>query len=58
MSLLDTFRFDHEMLLDVASRVQRLKMFPYFDIAHYILVSSYYSLSKECCNGELFEIFL
>lgn len=39
MSLLDSFRLDHEMLLDAASRVQRLKMFPYFDIAHYVLMT-------------------
>uniref|UniRef100_A0A1I7ZA73 Trimeric intracellular cation channel type B n=1 Tax=Steinernema glaseri TaxID=37863 RepID=A0A1I7ZA73_9BILA len=29
---------DQEILLDAASRVQRLKMFPYFDIAHYVLM--------------------
>ena len=27
-----------EIFLDVASRVQRLKMYPYFDIAHYTLM--------------------
>jgi len=29
---------DQEILLDAASRVQRLKMFPYFDTAHYVLM--------------------
>jgi len=32
---------DQEILLDAASRVQRLKMFPYFDIAHYVLMVIY-----------------
>uniref|UniRef100_A0A0M3HUP5 Trimeric intracellular cation channel type B n=1 Tax=Ascaris lumbricoides TaxID=6252 RepID=A0A0M3HUP5_ASCLU len=38
MSLVDNFRLDQEILLNAANRVQRLKMFPYFDIAHYVLV--------------------
>lgn len=29
---------NQEMFLDVAGRVQRLKMFPYFDIANYVLM--------------------
>uniref|UniRef100_A0A915C9Q4 Uncharacterized protein n=1 Tax=Parascaris univalens TaxID=6257 RepID=A0A915C9Q4_PARUN len=39
MSLVDNFRLDQEILLNAANRVQRLKMFPYFDIAHYILMT-------------------
>lgn len=29
---------DSETLLEVATSVKRLKMFPYFDVAHYILM--------------------
>ena len=30
-------RMEYEMLLDVAASLKRLKMYPYFDVAHYIL---------------------
>jgi len=30
--------FDTELIMDVASKVTRLKMFPYFDAAHYIMM--------------------
>lgn len=36
---LSSFKVDQEVLLAAGSSVQRLKMYPYFDIAHYILVS-------------------
>lgn len=39
MSFMDNLKLDQEILLNVASRIQRLKMFPYFDIAHYILMT-------------------
>lgn len=29
---------DSETLLEVATSVKRLKMFPYFDVAHYLLM--------------------
>jgi len=34
----DSFKVDQEILLGVGGSVQRLKMYPYFDIAHYILM--------------------
>lgn len=30
--------FDTELIMDVASKVTRLKMFPYFDAAHYAMM--------------------
>lgn len=35
----NSLKLDQEYLIDTASYVQRLKMYPHFDIAHYILVS-------------------
>ncbi|PAV61934.1 hypothetical protein WR25_19044 [Diploscapter pachys] len=35
----DSFQLDQEILLDVGAQLHRLKMFPYFDIAHYILAT-------------------
>ncbi|KAH7723121.1 Protein Y57A10A.10 [Aphelenchoides avenae] len=35
---LSSFKVDQEVLLAAGSSVQRLKMYPYFDIAHYILM--------------------
>jgi len=32
------FDIDTELILDVASKVTRLKMFPYFDAAHYVMM--------------------
>jgi hypothetical protein len=31
-------RVDQEVLLGVGNSMQRLKLYPYFDMAHYILV--------------------
>lgn len=39
----DSFKIDQEILLNAGSSVQRLKMSPYFDAAHYILVGPYVS---------------
>lgn len=44
MSFIDHFKLDQEILLNAAGRIQRLKMFPYFDIAHYVLVCFHSSL--------------
>ncbi|VDN55623.1 unnamed protein product [Dracunculus medinensis] len=38
MSFIDNIKLDQEILLNAANRVQRLKMFPYFAIAHFILM--------------------
>lgn len=37
MSFLESFQLDPEILLDAAARVHRLKMYPFFDIGHYVL---------------------
>ncbi|MCP9263850.1 Trimeric intracellular cation channel type B [Dirofilaria immitis] len=34
---MDYMKLDQEILTSAASRVQRLRMYPYFDLAHYIL---------------------
>ncbi|VDO09643.1 unnamed protein product [Brugia timori] len=39
MSFVDYIRLDQEILTGAASRVQRLRMYPYFDLAHYILMT-------------------
>ncbi|KAL3995235.1 TRIC channel family protein [Acanthocheilonema viteae] len=39
MSVMDYVKMDQEILTGAASRVQRLKMYPYFDLAHYILMT-------------------
>ncbi|CAJ0948775.1 unnamed protein product, partial [Mesorhabditis belari] len=36
--MLDYIQFDQEILLEAGAQLHRLKMFPYFDIAHYILM--------------------
>jgi len=33
-----SLRMDHEILIGAGYSAQRLKMYPYFDAAHYILV--------------------
>jgi hypothetical protein len=38
MGYFDSFKLDQEVLLTAGSSVQRLKMTPYFDIAHYLLM--------------------
>ncbi|EJW75055.1 hypothetical protein WUBG_14037 [Wuchereria bancrofti] len=39
MSFVDYIRLDQQSLTGAASRVQRLRMYPYFDLAHYILMT-------------------
>ncbi|VDN04597.1 unnamed protein product [Thelazia callipaeda] len=39
MSFLDYIKLDQEILVGAASQVQRLKMYPYFDLAHYLLMT-------------------
>ncbi|CAO4366364.1 unnamed protein product [Caenorhabditis nigoni] len=35
----ESFQLDQEILLDAGAQLHRLKMYPYFDVAHYLLVS-------------------
>ncbi|OZC07280.1 hypothetical protein X798_05700 [Onchocerca flexuosa] len=39
MAFMDYMKLDQEVLAGAAGRVQRLKMYPYFDLAHYILMT-------------------
>lgn len=39
MSFMDYIKLDQEILTTAAGRIQRLKMYPYFDLAHYILMT-------------------
>lgn len=39
MSFMDYMKLDQEILANAASRVHRLRMYPYFDLAHYMLMT-------------------
>lgn len=49
MSFVDNFKLDHEVLINAAGRVQRLRMYPYFDLAHYILMTI--SVREDLASG-------
>ncbi len=51
---------DPEVFLEFASKVTRLKMFPYFDLAHYILccvaVREDLATGESCHHHEAAEV--
>uniref|UniRef100_A0A1I7WRP7 7TM_GPCR_Srx domain-containing protein n=1 Tax=Heterorhabditis bacteriophora TaxID=37862 RepID=A0A1I7WRP7_HETBA len=46
------WELDHEFLINAGGRLQKLKMFPYFDISHYFLVS--YAISFYLGDSNIF----
>ncbi|KAF1766714.1 hypothetical protein GCK72_006672 [Caenorhabditis remanei] len=40
----ESFQLDQEILLDAGAQLHRLKMYPYFDVAHYLLNTQVYTI--------------